>query len=596
MAIPEQVIEQVRAAADIVSVISDYVPDLKKAGRNFKCCCPFHTEKTPSFMVSPEKGIFRCFGCGAAGDVFKFIMLIENISWPESIRKLADRYSIQITESYSEQDRYTVSEKTKIFELLEMTAKFYNRCFLELKSAAFVRDYAKKRGMTDETIRKFMIGYAPKNKLFDAARKKGYTFEMLSKAGLFTKNDYGNIFEYMSERLVFPILDIQGRVVAFGGRTLGDSKAKYLNTPETIVYSKSSNLYGLYQTLPDLRKEKSITVVEGYMDVVMSQQYGVSGAVAPLGTAFTQQQAKLINRYAETATLLFDPDDAGRTATQRALEICAETGVSVRTSSLPEGVDPDEYLLEYGKESFFKLVNKNAKNPINFIADRFLEKTSIRTPQDKARVVSALLDFVAKNKNLIVQRDYVNYIAQRLNIDEDILWQEFQKKVTFKTEVSEKDFTESNNIKTKSSLEEKLLKFLLDSGNREYIKKLKKDFFTERNCVEIYNMLQENENISTAHILSKIKDKKQEEWFSKLAIVSEQSKDTKEKGGEDGSVELYEIFNILYRDIELERLKKERKILEKEVLLMAEGKIKNEPEKMKRYRQLTEQIKGSGKK
>ncbi len=596
MAIPEQAIEQVRAAADIVSIISDYVPDLKKAGRNFRCCCPFHTEKTPSFMVSPEKGIFRCFGCGAAGDVFKFVMLIENISWPESVRKLAERYSIQINESYSEKDRYTVSEKTKIFELLEMTAKFYNRCFLELKSASFVREYAKKRGMTDDTIRKFMIGYAPKNKLFDAARKKGYTFEMLAKAGLFTKNDYGNIFEYMSERLVFPILDIQGRVVAFGGRTLADSKAKYLNTPETIVYSKSSNLYGLYQTLPELRREKSITVVEGYMDAVMSQQYGVSGAVAPLGTAFTVQQAKLINRYAETVTLLFDPDDAGRTATQRALEICAEAGVSVRTSSLPEGVDPDEYLLAHGKDAFFKIVDKNAKNPIEFFTDRIFEKFSVKTAQDKARVVSILLDFIAKNKNLIVQRDYVNYVAQQLNIDEDILWQEFQKKTVFKTDVSAGDFAETNNIKVKSSLEEKLLKFLLDSENREYVRKLKKDFFTERNCVEVYNMLTENENISIAQILSKIKDKNREEWFSKLAIVSEQEKNSKDGNSEDDTVRVYEIFNILCKDIETERLKKERKLLEKEVLLMTEGKIKNEPEKIKRYLQLTSQIKGSGKK
>ena len=596
MAIPEQVIEQVRAAADIVSIISDYVPDLKKAGRNFRCCCPFHKEKTPSFMVSPEKGIFRCFGCGTAGDVFKFVMLIENISWPESIRKLAERYNIQITETYSEKEKYTVSEKTKIFELLETAAKFYNRCFLELKSAAYARDYAKKRGMTDETIKKFMIGYAPKGKLFDAARKKGYTFEMLAKAGLFTKNDYGNIFEYMSERLVFPILDIQGRVVAFGGRTLADSKAKYLNTPETIVYSKSSNLYGLYQTLPDLRREKSIVVVEGYMDAVMSQQYGVSGAVAPLGTAFTVQQAKLINRYAETAILLFDPDDAGRTATQRALEICAETGVSVRTSSLPEGVDPDEYLLEHGKDAFFKIINKNAKNPISFFTDRVLEQIPIRTAQDKARVVSVLLDFVAKNNNLIVQRDYVNYIAQKLNIDEDILWQEIQKKIAFKTDVSEKDFSGTDNINTKFSLEEKLLSFLLDTANREYVRKIKKDFFTERNCVEIYNLLQENENVSTAQILSIIKDKKQEEWFSKLAIVSEQKKDISEKNSDESSVRLYEIFNILCKDIELERLKKERKLLEKEVLLMTEGKIKNEPEKIKRYLQLTSQIKGSGKK
>ena len=592
MSIPNQVIEQIRTASDIVSVIGDYVPDLKKAGRNFKCCCPFHTEKTPSFIVSPEKGIFRCFGCGAAGDVFKFVMLIENISWIESVKKLAEKNGITIQETFNE--KYSVSEKTKIFELLEMTAKFYNRCLLDTKSASFARDYVKKRGMTEETIKKFMIGYAPKGKLLESAKKKGYAYDILSKAGLFTKTDFGVIFEYMSERLVFPILDIQGRVVAFGGRTLADSKAKYLNTPETIVYSKSSNLYGLYQTLPELRKEKSITVVEGYMDVVLSQQYGVSGAVAPLGTAFTEQQAKLINRYAENVILLFDPDDAGRTATQRALEICAQNNMSVKTSSLPEGVDPDEYLLEHGKDKFFSLVNKNSKTAIEFMTDRVLMQTGTKTAQDKAKAVSLLLDFVEKNKNVIVQREYVKFIAQKLNIEEDVIWQEFKRKSVFKTNVKEDAFVEKDEFKQKTSLEEKLLKFLLDDSNRQYVKKVQKDLFTESNCIYIYNMLLENENISIAQILSKINDKRQQQWFSKLAIVNEKFK-AEDGKNEENSVELYEIFNILCRDIELEKLKKERKLLEKEVLLMTEGKIDSDKDKIKRYLQLTSQIKGSGK-
>ncbi|MBO7611667.1 MAG: DNA primase [Elusimicrobia bacterium] len=594
MSIPDQVIEQIRTASDIVSVIGDYVPDLKKAGRNFKCCCPFHTEKTPSFIVSPEKGIFRCFGCGVAGDVFKFVMLIENISWIESVKKLAEKNGITIQETFNE--KYSVSEKTKIFELLEMTAKFYNRCLLETKAASFARDYVKQRGMTDATIEKFMIGYAPKGKLLESAKKKGYAYDILSKAGLFTKTDFGSIFEYMSERLVFPILDIQGRVVAFGGRTLADSKAKYLNTPETIVYSKSSNLYGLYQTLPELRKEKSIIVVEGYMDVVLSQQYGVSGAVAPLGTAFTQQQAKLINRYADSVTLLFDPDDAGRTATQRALEICAENNMSVKTSSLPEGVDPDEYLLENGKDSFYNLINKNSKTAIEFVVDRVLAHTDIKTAQNKAKAVSLLLDFVEKNKNVIVQREYVKFIAQKLNIEEDVVWQEFKRKTVFKVNIQEDKFVEKNDFKQKTSLEEKLLKFLLDISNRQYIKKVNKDCFSDTNCIAIYNMLLENENISIPQILSKINDKRQEQWFSKIAIVNEQTAAEDGNGKDENSVELYETFNILCRDVELEKLKKERKLLEKEVLLMTEGKIASDKDKINRYLRLTSQIKGSGKK
>ena len=594
MSIPDQVIEQIRTASDIVSVIGDYVPDLKKAGRNFKCCCPFHTEKTPSFIVSPEKGIFRCFGCGVAGDVFKFVMLIENISWIESVKKLAEKNGITIQETFNE--KYSVSEKTKIFELLEMTAKFYNRCLLETKAASFAREYVKQRGMTEATIEKFMIGYAPKGKLLESAKKKGYAYDILSKAGLFTKTDFGSVFEYMSERLVFPILDIQGRVVAFGGRTLADSKAKYLNTPETIVYSKSSNLYGLYQTLPELRKEKSIIVVEGYMDVVLSQQYGVCGAVAPLGTAFTVQQAKLINRYADNVILLFDPDDAGRTATQRALEICAENNMSVKTSSLPEGVDPDEYLLENGKDNFYNLINKNSKTAIEFVVDRVLSQIDIKTAQNKAKAVSLLLDFVEKNKNVIVQREYVKFIAQKLNIEEDVVWQEFKRKTVFKTNIQEDKFAEKKDFKQKTSLEEKLLKFLLNISNRQYIKKVNKDCFSDSNCVAVYNMLLENENISIPQILSKINDKKQEQWFSKIAIVNEQITAEDGKNSDGNSVEIYETFNILCRDIELEKLKKERKLLEKEVLLMTEGKIASDKDKINKYLRLTSQIKGSGKK
>lgn len=593
MSIPEQVIEQIRTVSDIVSVISDYITDLKKTGRNFKCCCPFHTEKTPSFVVSPEKGIFRCFGCGVAGDVFKFVMLIENISWIESVKKLAEKNGIRIQEDYS--TKYSVSEKTKIFELLEFATRFYNRCLLDTKSASFARKYVKQRGITDDSVRKFMIGYAPKGKLLEFAIKKGYTYEILVKSGLFTKSDFGNIFEYMSERLVFPISDVQGRVVAFGGRTLGNSKAKYLNTPETIVYSKKSNLYGLYQALPELRKEKSIVIVEGYMDVVLLQQHGIYGAVAPLGTAFTQQQAKLVGRYADNITLLFDPDYAGKMATQRVLEICAENNMPANVSTLPDGFDPDEYLLKYGKEEFYKLVGIKSKSAISFVFDEIASKVNISLAQEKAKVVSRLLDFINKNENIIVQREYVRFIAQKLNIEEDIIWHEFRRRYVFKTNIIENKIVENISIKTKFSLEEKLINFLLNICNRQYIKKLKENFFKDANCIVVYDLLLKKENISTAQILSKLNDEKQKKWFSKVALINEGivAKDSKDN---ENSLENYETFNVLCKDIELERQKKERKILEKEVLLMSEGKKEIDNSKIEKYRQLTAQIKGSRKK
>ncbi len=581
MAISDQVIEQIRMSSDIVSVIGDYVPDLKKAGRNWKACCPFHTEKTPSFVVNPEKGIFKCFGCGVAGDVFKFVTLIENISWIEAVRKLAQKSGIVIEEDYSQ--KVSVSEKTKVFELLEFASKFYNKCFLESPFAKFARNYAVQRGITSQTIQKFMIGYAPKGKLLEFSKKKGYDYKVLLKSGLFTKTDSG-IFEYMSDRFVFPIYDIQGRVIAFGGRTLGNSKAKYLNTPETIVYSKSSNLYGLFQALPEIKKNKSIILVEGYMDVVLSQQHGVYGAVAPLGTAFTWQQAKLINRYSENTVLLFDPDEAGRTATQRALEICAENDISVYTSSLPDDVDPDEYLLANGRENFYKLLDKNLKSAIKFMIDRVSAKYGTKTLQEKTKVVSDLLDFVAKNKNAIVQRDYIKQISQSLNLDEEVVWQEFKRKTIFKAEVVSNNIEDKKKI-NKISLEEQLIAILLYKDNRYLTEKLAKDFFTNANCITVYNMLLNNNTISVSEIMSKL-DEKTAKWFSDIAI-------------EDNREEIKvseEEFSILCKDIEIKRLRARRKNLEKEVLLMTEGKKEMDIQKIKEYKELTKEIKGSGKK
>lgn len=580
MTIPTEVIEQIRSFSNIESVIGEYVPDLKQAGRNWKCCCPFHTEKTPSFVVSPEKGIFRCFGCGVAGDVFKFIMLIEKISWIEAVRKLAQKNGIQIEET--NENKFVLSERAKIFKLLETTAKFYHKCFLETNAAKFAREYVKQRGLSQKTIEKFMIGYSPKNKLVAAASKKGYTYDMLLKAGLITKMQNGQFFEYMSERLVFPIMDVQGRVVAFGGRTLTNQKTKYINSPETEVYSKSANLYGLFNTLPELRQTRKIFLLEGYMDVVMTQQYGVAGTVASLGTSFTPQQAKLVSRYADTVVLLFDPDEAGKTATQRALDIFSGTDISVKIATLPDELDPDEYLLKYGKEKFDGFIEEKSQNAIEFVFERIFSNTDKNSPQSKAKAVSNILSFVAKTKNIIVQREYIKYIARKLSVEEEILLKELNK-ISFKNNKIYINKTEDKKNKETDSLEEDMLKFLLQEGNRAFIKKLDNNFFTIKNCSDVYDLISVDNNLSVAEILSKL-DGKQAEWFSKIAMDSSFD-----------NLNVEETFDTLYKDISLAKLEKERKQIEKQVLLMLDGKIEADSEKIDRYNKLTAKIKGSGK-
>jgi DNA primase len=519
MAISEDIIERVRLSNNIESVIREYLPDLKRAGRNWKACCPFHSEKTPSFVVSPEKGIFKCFGCNAVGDVFKFIMLADNISWVESVKKLAKKVSIAIQETT--QDTVKTSEKAKLFDILENSAVFYHRYLFESASANKAREYLEQRGVTRETLNKFKIGFAPHGQLIQSAFKKGYTAEDLLKAGLITKTARGNFFEYMSERIVFPIFDVQGRVVAFGGRTITNQDPKYLNTPETIVYSKSSNLYGLFQTLPELRKERKIIVLEGYMDVVIPQQFGITGTVASLGTAFTQNHVKLISRYSDSVTLLFDSDNAGRIATQRALEILVENGIESEVSSLPEDVDADEYLNRYGKEKFLKLLEDSSQSAIDFMIARMYGLSSFggkkNSPEIKARAISNLLDFVSRSSNVIIQREWIKNISQYVNVDEESVWKEFKKRQKLKLQGYQSSSLGSlaphavKNKKVSMSLEENLLNLIL--SNRDYIERVDSNYFKDARCEKVFGLLVLG--LSDAEILNAL-SQEDGNWFSEL--------------------------------------------------------------------------------
>lgn len=415
MAIMQSTIEQIRISSDIVSIAREYMPDLKRAGRNWQACCPFHNEKTPSFIVSPEKGIFKCFGCSAAGDVFKFVMLMENISWIEAVKKLAGKAGIAIKEDNAPSIK--TSEKAKLYALLESTARFYHRCLLESSIAAPVREYLEKRGLTSATTKKFMIGYAPKGQLIQAAAKKGYGADILIKAGILAK---ATKFEYMSGRIVFPIVDVQGRVVAFGGRTITDQQPKYLNTPETEIYSKSSNLYGLFSTLSHLRQDRKIIIAEGYMDVVMPAQYAIPGVVATLGTALTPNHIKLIRRYADIVYLMFDADQAGREATMKALALLNAAGVECRCLDLPAGIDFDELLLKGGLAAFEDL-KKAARRPIEWVIDHIAGDYKELSAAEKSKKVLNIMAFIKAQPLYLLREEMIRYMGESLEIDDKVL-------------------------------------------------------------------------------------------------------------------------------------------------------------------------------
>ncbi|MDR1720882.1 MAG: DNA primase [Endomicrobium sp.] len=587
MAISEDIIEKIRLSNSIESIVQEYLPDLKRIGRNWKACCPFHNENTPSFLVNPEKGIFKCFGCNVGGDVFKFVMLTDNISWYESVRKLAKKANIEIEET--KQDIVKTSERAKIFDILENSTMFYHKYLLESAGAEKAREYLKDRGISRETINKFKLGYAPKERILEFALKKGYTTESVQKAGLIKENEKGGFFEYMSERIVFPIFDVQGRIIAFGGRTILDRAPKYLNTPETIVYLKSSNLYGLFQTLPELRRERKIIILEGYIDAIVSQQFGVTGAVATLGTAFNKNHVKLISRYSDAVTLLFDSDDAGRIAAHRALEILVENGVECKVSNLPEHMDADEYLNQYGREEFLNLLESSSNGPIDFMITKvrgdFFSKNG-ETPETKAKAVYFLLDFITKNSNLVLQREWIKTVAQRMNVDEEILWNEFKKKhkLKFKNYLRHYGDLDLHTVKDRRlsmSLEENFLNIILN--NRNYIEKVDCNFFEDVRCRRVFKLA--TSGLSEAEIsdaLSK-ENKGDEDWFSGLVLNAIKYSN------------IEEAFDIILKEIKTNRLERKRLQLEKEILLMIEGKREKDKRLFCEYKELTSLSKGLGK-
>jgi DNA primase len=575
MTISTQVIDQIRLSTDIAEIVREYVPTMKKAGRNWRALCPFHHEKTPSFMVSPEKGIFHCFGCHAGGDIFKFVMLMDNISWPEAVKKLGARLGITIEET--REDTVKRSEKQKIYDLLESACEFYHKSLKQSADAAHAREYLKKRGVTAESIEKFKIGYAPRKALLQAAVKTGRTPEELIASGVMTKTEKGTLYEYMSERIVFPIIDTHGRVVAFGGRTLKDEQPKYINTPETSVYSKSSHLYGLFQSLAFLRQDRRAVVLEGYMDVVVTHQLGVGNTVAPLGTSFTLQHSHLISRYAEELTLLFDADAAGKNAARRALEIFLDTDLAMKVVNLPDGLDPDEFIISKGKDKFLEFLKNKGKSSHEFLSDCALESCGNGTPEQKAKSVAELVPLISKVHNSIIRREWIRHIASRLDTREEDVRQEldrWEKKLKRLPGNGAKK-AESAGAPIRSA-EEEMLQLL--AVYPEFFEKVSENVFKEARTRSVYALLVKGVPVSQ---ITESLEGDDVAWFTELLL--------------EEKVYAYPeqtIMNIL-KDMNNSLLRIERQKLEKEVTMMGDGQIPFDAEKYKLYQELTKQLKGS---
>ncbi|MBP2653839.1 MAG: primase [Firmicutes bacterium] len=354
-------IEKLRAASDIVNIISEYVP-LKKRGRNYWGCCPFHHEKTPSFSVTPDKGFFYCFGCQAGGNVFNFLMRVENLDFPEVVKLLANKLGIPLPEKEkSARDRQMEREMANLYHANETARDFFHSCLVNTSYGKDAREYLAARGITAQTIETFKLGYSPTawDKLSTALTARGLQPDVLVKAGLAVKRSSGEgVYDRFRGRIMFPIADVHGRVVGFGGRVLDASQPKYLNTPETPVFNKRQLLYGYDLANQFIRQSGKAVVVEGYMDLIALQSNGIMNAVASLGTAFTLDQArKLVRSRATEIYFAYDSDAAGQEATVRALSTVKSLGLNVRVIAIPDGKDPDEFVRRHGVEAFNSLLD-----------------------------------------------------------------------------------------------------------------------------------------------------------------------------------------------------------------------------------------------
>jgi DNA primase len=425
--ISEEQIEEVRRANDIVEVIREFVP-LKRAGKDFKALCPFHNEKTPSFQVSPSKQIFKCFGCGKGGNVFGFVMSVEHLEFPEAVEFLARRAGVTLARRSGE-SRESASRRESLFEINLWAAKVFYRCLLNPEMGRPGRDYLATRGLDESTWTKFKLGFAPESWdfLLGLCGSKGFSTGDLAAAGLALERQGGTgYYDRFRHRIMFPILDVRGRVIAFGGRALDDSLPKYLNSPETSLFSKGTCLYGLDAAKDGMLREKRVIVVEGYTDCLMSHQHGVDWTVATLGTALTPSHVSTLRRYVDEVLLVFDGDNAGRAAAERSIDIFLEQDVDMRVVLLPEELDPCDFLVKHGKEEFLKVVG-GARDVFDLKMEIVAARNDLTRTAGKMAAIDEMLTILAKAANslrrdmLLTQNEILKRLCREMGVTEAAL-------------------------------------------------------------------------------------------------------------------------------------------------------------------------------
>jgi DNA primase len=544
MRIPENKIEEIRTTANAVDIISEYV-QLRKRGKNYVGLCPFHNEKTPSFTVSDEKQIFHCFGCHTGGNVFKFLMEYKKISFVEAVQELAEQLGISLEYEESQGYEEQQSEQETLYDVNTEAAKYFLNNLLNDAEGEGVRKYLQERNIKTQTIRAFGLGYTLRGweNFINFAKGKKIDLDRAVKLGLIGKSDDGRYYDKLPGRLIFPIFSPNGRVVAFAGRILDPEEkgAKYINSPESLIYSKSKILYGLSFAKDEIRRLNKAILVEGYMDLISLYQSGIKNIVAVSGTALTDDQVQLLSRYTKDVVLLFDSDTAGIKASMRSIEVLLKQDMEVKIVSLPEGEDPDSFINKFGKDKFDDLM-KMAENFIEYQTRYYDSLGKLNDPSSAAEAIRDLVKSLVLIRDELKRNLLIKNIAKKFNLREKLLETELNKIISKESKrrppvvrSSEKEKAETEGLqriidegKTDPllyNLEKQLIKLLFE-GQKPLIKFISQNISAEEFNVEVHHQLAnlvfeklgDEELISASNLIGKIKDEELEAYVREITF------------------------------------------------------------------------------
>ncbi|MFH1541617.1 MAG: DNA primase [bacterium] len=525
--IPPEKIEQIREQSDIVKIISEYVT-LRKRGKNYLGLCPFHSEKDASFTVSPDKQIFHCFGCKAGGNVFSFIMNIENISFIEAVAELGNKLGVDLPEIG--QATVKRGEKEKLYKAMDLAASFFRESLNQP-----VKEYLAKRKISEQTIKDFSLGFAPDgwDNLFKHLIARGVAPETMAKVGLILpRENTSGYYDRFRNRLVFAIKDHRGRIVAFGGRALGNDEPKYLNSADTYIYQKGEVLYGLNLAKNSIKESKTAILVEGYFDLITPFQAGITNMAAALGTALTVEQCKLLSRYCETVILAFDADAAGGLAAERSAELLRAQGLKVKVAKLTGGKDPDEIISKHGQEAFVTICQQ-ALPYLEFKLNVALAKHNITEIEGRSRALRDAALILGQEQNEFVQKEYAKAVAGQLKTDLETVLEEIKRHKHYQD--STKSLKRQTEKPQSKIIEAEKNLIALASQNSGVIKTLKErlvpDDFTLPESRDIIGVLMANEQTpeNPAHFLLEHLVNEQSQKFLAGLLVSQETNETEEQ-------------------------------------------------------------------